>query len=229
MCSQVSPSKLSVNIYFCLSFLVWNFLSRLGLTPIFRFASLTLFHFRAMLTSMFLDGGNIPSGPELDVADGEWLLRDILTHGIMALMAMGAVDEAGLWLSAGWTAGVYGMPEALVQAVRWQLRSSPAVSLQEVWPLLHHGYCHPEVRGFGDKLLRLERREKAAARRGSRPGRWLSGPVVQLLEDSWSHVQESRYTNQQRQFLLPNLHLPVSTGAVVPADWSGWQAGTGLH
>ena len=173
---------------------------------------------------MFLDGHG------LHQVDQEYLVRDVMSNGVMAMMAMGARQEACLWLQCGLAAGVPGMDDIITRAARWWLRSYPVsfylfllllltevcqdVTPLEVRPMLLLGWVLPGVRDFWVKLLRAKQAEERGRRRGN------------FLRDGWEQVQMSEYTGRLRLTLLPQ-PLPYGgraalEGASVEDDWAGW-------
>ena len=59
----------------------------------------------------------------------DYLVRDVVDHGVLSMIAMGARQEACIWVQAGLEAGVKGMDATLIRAARWELRNYPVCSL----------------------------------------------------------------------------------------------------
>ena len=71
-----------------------------------------------LLFSLFLDGQG------LHPMDQEFMVQDAISHRVLAMMRMGARQEALLWIWASMWAGVPGLGEVILPAARWWLWSS---------------------------------------------------------------------------------------------------------
>ena len=155
---------------------------------------------RTLLQAIFHDGHGLGLVVTNDLREAEaeadelrWLLRDVVAHGSLVLMAMGARQESQLWLEAGFEAGLSGMSLSLLECARWWLRTYPDVSPAEVRPFLEVGWHEAAVRKFYQSLLKSLSDEVR--------GRGSGG----LLRDGRQRLQSSLYTGQPRLSLLPGL------------------------
>ena len=55
----------------------------------------------------------------------DFLLWDLVNHGALGLMALGARQESCIWLRCGLNSGLPGMEGGLLCAARWWLRTYP--------------------------------------------------------------------------------------------------------